>query len=102
MELIAEGILLAEFPSSSAAHYGSQFRGLTRGSLSGSDGDLIRIPFEDVSVTVDGAVKRPGHYELVHPLMSRMKCVAAREYTLTDPFVPAGIIAALATFCPAV
>lgn len=31
-----------------------------------SDGDLIRIPFEDVGVTVDGAVKRPGHYELVH------------------------------------
>jgi protein involved in polysaccharide export with SLBB domain len=31
-----------------------------------SDGDLIRVPFEDVAVTVDGAVKRPGHYELVH------------------------------------
>lgn len=31
-----------------------------------SDGDLIRVPFEDVAVTVDGAVKRPGHYELVN------------------------------------
>ncbi|HYR49304.1 MAG TPA: SLBB domain-containing protein [Candidatus Eisenbacteria bacterium] len=31
-----------------------------------ADGDLIRVPFEDVSVNVDGAVKRPGHYELVH------------------------------------
>src|SRR5438132_937383 len=31
-----------------------------------SDGDLIRVPFEDVAVTVDGAVKRSGHYELVH------------------------------------
>src|SRR6266446_9494425 len=31
-----------------------------------SDGDLIRVPFEDLNVTVDGAVKRPGHYELVH------------------------------------
>jgi len=30
-----------------------------------ADGDVIRIPFEDVSVNVDGAVKRPGHYELV-------------------------------------
>ena len=26
--------------------------------------DLIRVPFEDVAVTVSGAVKRPGHYEL--------------------------------------
>src|SRR6185295_19177336 len=31
-----------------------------------SDGDLIRVPFEDVSVSVDGAVWRPGRYELVH------------------------------------
>src|SRR5260370_19831132 len=31
-----------------------------------SDGDLIRVPFEDVSINVDGAVRRPGHYELVH------------------------------------
>ncbi len=30
-----------------------------------SDGDLIRIPFEELAVTVDGAVRRPGRYELV-------------------------------------
>src|SRR4051812_39321611 len=29
------------------------------------DGDLIRIPFEDVAVTVGGAVRRPGRYELI-------------------------------------
>jgi protein involved in polysaccharide export with SLBB domain len=31
-----------------------------------SDGDLLRVPFEDVAVNIDGAVKRPGHYELIH------------------------------------
>jgi len=29
------------------------------------DGDLIRIPFEDVAVSIGGAVRRPGRYELV-------------------------------------
>src|SRR5205085_9241597 len=28
------------------------------------DGDLIRVPFEEVAVTVGGAVRRPGRYEL--------------------------------------
>ena len=30
------------------------------------DGDLIRVPFEEISVTVGGAVRRPGRYELIH------------------------------------
>jgi len=30
------------------------------------DGDLIRVPFEDVAVTVTGAVNRPGRYELIN------------------------------------
>src|SRR5207244_5699591 len=29
------------------------------------DGDLIRVPFEEVAVTVGGAVRRPGRYELI-------------------------------------
>jgi protein involved in polysaccharide export with SLBB domain len=30
------------------------------------DGDVIRVPFEDVAVVIGGAVKRPGRYELIH------------------------------------
>jgi protein involved in polysaccharide export with SLBB domain len=29
------------------------------------DGDVVRVPFEELAVTVDGAVNRPGRYELV-------------------------------------
>jgi protein involved in polysaccharide export with SLBB domain len=29
------------------------------------DGDVVRVPFEEVAVTVEGAVNRPGRYELV-------------------------------------
>jgi len=29
------------------------------------DGDVVRVPYEALSVTVDGAVNRPGRYELV-------------------------------------
>jgi protein involved in polysaccharide export with SLBB domain len=29
------------------------------------DGDVIRVPFEEVAVTIGGAVRRPGRYELV-------------------------------------
>jgi protein involved in polysaccharide export with SLBB domain len=29
------------------------------------DGDVVRVPFEDLAATIDGAVNRPGRYELV-------------------------------------
>jgi polysaccharide biosynthesis/export protein len=29
------------------------------------DGDVIRVPFEEVAVTIGGAVRRPGRFELV-------------------------------------
>jgi len=29
------------------------------------DGDLVRVPFEEVSVSIAGAVHRPGRYELI-------------------------------------
>jgi len=29
------------------------------------DGDVIRVPFEELAATIDGAVNRPGRYELV-------------------------------------
>ncbi|WP_242344759.1 SLBB domain-containing protein [Anaeromyxobacter terrae] len=29
------------------------------------DGDVVRVPFEELAVTVDGAVNRPGRYELI-------------------------------------
>jgi polysaccharide export outer membrane protein len=29
------------------------------------DGDVVRVPFEDLAVAIDGAVNRPGRYELV-------------------------------------
>jgi len=29
------------------------------------DGDVVRIPFEELAVDITGAVHRPGHYELV-------------------------------------
>lgn len=29
------------------------------------DGDVVRVPFEDLAASIDGAVNRPGRYELV-------------------------------------
>ncbi len=29
------------------------------------DGDVVRVPFEELAVSVDGAVNRPGRYELI-------------------------------------
>lgn len=29
------------------------------------DGDVVRVPFEELAVTIDGAVNRPGRYELI-------------------------------------
>jgi len=29
------------------------------------DGDVVRVPFEELTATVDGAVNRPGRYELI-------------------------------------
>jgi protein involved in polysaccharide export with SLBB domain len=29
------------------------------------DGDVVRVPFEDLAATINGAVNRPGRYELV-------------------------------------
>ena len=29
------------------------------------DGDVVRVPFEEVAASIDGAVNRPGRYELV-------------------------------------
>jgi protein involved in polysaccharide export with SLBB domain len=29
------------------------------------DGDVIKVPFEELGATVGGAVRRPGHYELI-------------------------------------
>lgn len=29
------------------------------------DGDVVRVPYEDVAATIEGAVNRPGRYELV-------------------------------------
>jgi protein involved in polysaccharide export with SLBB domain len=29
------------------------------------DGDVVRVPFEELAATIDGAVNRPGRYELV-------------------------------------
>jgi polysaccharide export outer membrane protein len=41
------------------------FTGDTRYNPYVMDGDVIRVPFEEVAVTVGGAVRRPGRYELV-------------------------------------
>ena len=29
------------------------------------DGDVVRVPYEELAATIDGAVNRPGRYELV-------------------------------------
>jgi len=29
------------------------------------DGDVVRVPFEDLAASIDGAVNRPGRYELI-------------------------------------
>src|SRR5205807_1337658 len=29
------------------------------------DGDVVRVPFEELAASIDGAVNRPGRYELV-------------------------------------
>ena len=29
------------------------------------DGDVVRVPYEELAATIDGAVNRPGRYELI-------------------------------------
>src|SRR5207253_1813250 len=29
------------------------------------DGDVVRVPFEELGASIGGAVNRPGHYELI-------------------------------------
>lgn len=41
-----------------------QLKGDKRSNPFLMDGDLIRVPFEEVTVDISGAVNRPGHFEL--------------------------------------